>query len=68
MNHPIYQAFQGQVAALALYEYISVKFLPPSWVSAPEGEEEDIIKQKRDWKRRIKMYCEHKAVPIFCYN
>ena len=62
MNHPTYLAFQSQVAALSLFPYVSVKFLPPSWDAptppTPSVEVAEIndTQQKKEWKRRIKMY------------
>ena len=63
MNHPTYLAFQSQTAALSLLPNLYVKYIPPSW-NAPTpptpsmGPSEDAeSKQKREWKRRIKMYC-----------
>src|SRR5687768_3920462 len=56
MHHPRYQSFQTQTAALSLYADVSVKLLPPSWVSTLEGDADDAIKHKKEWKRRIKMY------------
>ncbi|KAJ4483305.1 hypothetical protein J3R30DRAFT_3284080 [Lentinula aciculospora] len=63
MNHPVYRRFQAQIAALSLFPQISIKYLPPSWdvetpptpsvmVASPIDEN----KQKKEWKRRIKMY------------
>ena len=71
MNHPTYLAFQVQVAALSLFPYVSVKFLPPSWDAptppTPSVEVAEISdsKQKREWKRRIKMYCKFYSLRIF---
>ncbi|KAG6842178.1 hypothetical protein C0991_001671 [Blastosporella zonata] len=62
MNHPTYLAFQSHVAALSLFPDVYVKFLPPSW-DAPtpptpsvEVAENTNTQQKKEWKRRIKMY------------
>ncbi|KAG5648527.1 hypothetical protein DXG03_003138 [Asterophora parasitica] len=62
MNHPTYLAFQSQVAALSLFPDVYVKFLPPSWDAptppTPSAEVADRsdTQQKKEWKRRIKMY------------
>ncbi|KAG5635414.1 hypothetical protein H0H81_011334 [Sphagnurus paluster] len=62
MNHPTYLAFQSQVAALSLFPDVYVKFLPPSWDAptppTPSVEVAEINdnQQKKEWKRRIKMY------------
>lgn len=68
MNHPAYRAFETQTAALSLFPNLYIKFLPPSWnaptpptphvsAGAQEDAESAEAKQKREWKRRIKMYC-----------
>ena len=62
MNHPTYRAFQSQIAALSLFPDVYIKFLPPSWNAptpfTPVGVSPEAAdtKQKREWKRRIKMY------------
>ncbi|KAG6832632.1 hypothetical protein H0H92_014468 [Tricholoma furcatifolium] len=62
MNHPTYLAFQSQVAALSLLPAVYVKFLPPSWDAptppTPSVEVAELTdsQQKKEWKRRIKMY------------
>jgi len=63
MNHPTYLAFQSQVAALSLFPEVYIKFLPPSWdapIPPTPSEETGVIitdtQQKKEWKRRIKMY------------
>ncbi|GLB37519.1 hypothetical protein LshimejAT787_0405700 [Lyophyllum shimeji] len=62
MNHPTYLAFQSQVAALSLFPDVYIKFLPPSWDAptppTPSAEVAEITdtQQKKEWKRRIKMY------------
>ncbi|KAG6903022.1 hypothetical protein C0995_007455 [Termitomyces sp. Mi166 len=62
VNHPTYLAFQSQVAALSLFPEVYVKFLPPSWDAptppTPSLEVAEITdsQQKKEWKRRIKMY------------
>lgn len=65
ITHPSYRTFQSQVAALSLIPNVHIKFLPPSWNAAtpstppgnPQASAEDqSSKQKKEWKRRIKMY------------
>jgi hypothetical protein len=63
LNDSTYRAFQAQIAALSLYPRSFVKFTPPSWAaptpsSPPAGASADDMaaKQKREWKRRIKMF------------
>lgn len=67
MNHPVYRKFQAQIAALSLFPQVSIKYLPPSWdVETPPtpsimvASPIDDNKQKKEWKRRIKMYCKSK--------
>ncbi|KAE9411358.1 hypothetical protein BT96DRAFT_1011188 [Gymnopus androsaceus JB14] len=64
MNHPTYRKFQSQIAALSLFPQVVIKYLPPSWdVATPPTPSilvaspiNDATKQKKEWKRRIKMY------------
>lgn len=65
MNHPIYRRFQSNIAALSLIPQVIIKYLPPSWdVATPPtpsilvASPIDPSKQQKEWKRRIKMYCE----------
>jgi hypothetical protein len=69
INHPSYRSYQGRIATISLYSNIFVKFRPPQW-GAPtpptprvsetlETPSQDAAeKDKKEWKRRIKMYCE----------
>src|SRR5262245_43549826 len=64
MNHPSYRAYQSHTAALSLFPNLYVKFLPPDWnaptpptppaVAPVDGDKDS--KEKKEWKRRIKMY------------
>ncbi|THH33232.1 hypothetical protein EUX98_g1009 [Antrodiella citrinella] len=70
LTHSTYQAYQSHCAALSLYSNVYVKFIPPSWGSptpptpaptvteTPAESEYEIrdTNEKREWKRRIKMY------------
>jgi len=63
MNHPTYRAYQSHIATLSLYPKLYVKFLPPTWnaptppTPAPNASFENTdSKEKKEWKRRIKMY------------
>ncbi|KAI0700893.1 hypothetical protein BC835DRAFT_1404707 [Cytidiella melzeri] len=49
LTHPTYNAYQSQTAALSLYASLNIKFLPPTWPT-------DAQVDKKEWKRRIKMY------------
>jgi len=64
MNHPIYRTFQAQTAALSLIPQVYIKYLQPCWdaptpptpsVASPVLDNTD-VKQRNEWKRRIKMY------------
>lgn len=63
MNHPSYRAYQSHTAALSLFPNLYVKFLPPAW-NAPTPPtppasatfERSDSQEKKEWKRRIKMY------------
>jgi hypothetical protein len=63
MNHLSYRAYQSHTAALSLFPNLYVKFLPPAWdaptpPTPPAGASFDKTdsKEKKEWKRRIKMY------------
>lgn len=55
LTHPTYQAYQNHMALLSLYANVYVKFLPPLW-NAPTPAGDGDNKDKREWKRRLKMY------------
>lgn len=63
LTHPTYRAYQAYAASLSLIPNTFVKFLPPNWheptppTPAPVGgiKPED-SSEKKEWKRRIKMY------------
>jgi len=63
LTHPTYRAYQAHAASLSLIPNTFIKFLPPNWreptpsTPAPTGgvKPEDSF-EKKEWKRRIKMY------------
>ena len=63
LTHPTYRAYQAHTASLSLIPNTYIKFLPPNWheptppTPAPVGgiKPED-SSEKKEWKRRIKMY------------
>ena len=65
LTHPTYRAYQAHAASLSLIPNTFIKFLPPNWreptpsTPAPTGgiKPEDSF-EKKEWKRRIKMYSE----------
>jgi len=62
LTHPTYRSYQSHVAALSLFPNLYLKFLPPAWnaptpASPPPGlEPKSGDREKKEWKRRIKMY------------
>lgn len=59
LTHPTYNDYQSQIAALSLYASVFIKFTPPNW-GTPETFD------KKEWKRRVKMYSAYFAVPSAC--
>lgn len=67
LTHPTYRAYQDRLATLSLFPNVRIKFLPPMWdaptPSTPlpdatrtgDSDSKD-SKEKKEWKRRIKMY------------
>jgi len=65
LTHNTYRAYQTHTASLSLIPRTFVKFIPPSWhATTPatpavgpgtDSEPEDTL-EKKEWKRRIKMY------------
>jgi len=63
LTHPTYRAYQAHTASLSLIPNTYIKLLPPNWreptppTPAPVGgaRSED-SSEKKEWKRRIKMY------------
>ena len=65
LNHPTYRAYQADTASLSLFPSVYIKFLPPRWnavtpaTPGPSGNGSatvDESKEKKEWKRRVKMY------------
>jgi len=62
ISHEQYREFQRQVASLSLFATAHVKLLPPAWDSSipPTPSDASVadtdVSQKKEWKRRIKMY------------
>ncbi|KZT52875.1 hypothetical protein CALCODRAFT_501792 [Calocera cornea HHB12733] len=57
LTHPVYKAYQDHITTLSLFPSVYVQFGPPEWgvVPAEKGNEE-VQKERREWKRRIKLY------------
>jgi len=74
LSHPTYQSYQSYVATLSLVPRVYLSYVPPTW-NAPtpptplpsEGAAATASKEKKEWKRRIKMYL-GPAVEAFGYE
>ncbi|TDL26303.1 hypothetical protein BD410DRAFT_576545 [Rickenella mellea] len=77
LTHPTYKLYQSGIATLSLFPNVHVKFRPPMWAAATpstpppslastDSEARD-SKEKKEWKRRIKMYL-GPAVEAFGYQ
>ncbi|KAH8119380.1 hypothetical protein DFH11DRAFT_1686272 [Phellopilus nigrolimitatus] len=68
LTHPTYNAYQSHIATLSLYSNVYLKFLPPAWGEpTPQAATNDLSKEAREWKRRVKMYL-GPAVEAFGYQ
>lgn len=63
LKHPTYRDFQSQTAALSLFPDVHIKYLPPPWEAqvpmtpiTSGGADDDVSRQLREAKRRIKMF------------
>ncbi|KAL5485201.1 hypothetical protein ACEPAI_7843 [Sanghuangporus weigelae] len=57
LTHPTYDSYQSYIASLSLNSNVSLKFLPPAWAEeTPEASLNDLSKDAKEWKRRIKMF------------
>lgn len=72
LSHPTYQAYQSHIATLSLFPRVYLSYVPPTW-NAPtpptpllDRDESTPSKEKKEWKRRIKMYCKLLAPPFAC--
>lgn len=72
LSHPSYQSYQSRIASLSLFSEVYIKYLPPAWgapipsssASSEDGTRID-SKEKKEWKRRIKMYSTLTFLPFF---
>jgi len=62
LSHPTYQSYQSHIATLSLFPRVYLSYVPPTW-NAPtpptpllEQNATTSSKEKKEWKRRIKMY------------
>lgn len=69
LSHPTYQSYQSHIATLSLFPRVYLSYIPPTW-NAPTpptplfGQDATTAsKEKKEWKRRIKLYC--KFAPSF---
>lgn len=57
MNHPTYNTYRQRISSLSLFENVSVKLLPPAWVSTEStGELEE--RQEKEIKNLLKLFSE----------
>ena len=61
LTHPFYYSYQSHVATLSFFPRVYLSYVPPAWnaptpPAPPVGQ--DASKEKKEWKRRIKMYGE----------
>ncbi|KAI0256152.1 hypothetical protein BJV78DRAFT_1169612 [Lactifluus subvellereus] len=62
LSHPTYRSYQSHIATLSLFPRVYLSYVPPTW-NAPtpptplSGQDAAApSKEKKEWKRRIKMY------------
>jgi hypothetical protein len=64
LSHPIYQSYQSHLATLSLFPRVYLSYIPPAWNAptppTPVLSQDAAVasKEKKEWKRRIKMYRE----------
>ncbi|KAF8530489.1 hypothetical protein BU17DRAFT_79267 [Hysterangium stoloniferum] len=58
LNHPKYHAYKSYIAAFSLYPSVYIKYTPPHWNGPipPTSDTEEEGKEKKEWKRHIKMF------------
>jgi hypothetical protein len=62
LTHPFYHSYQSHVATLSLFPRVYLSYIPPVWNAATpptpiSGHDATVAsKEKKEWKRRIKMY------------
>jgi len=57
LTHPTYKTYQDHITQLSLFPSVYVQFGPPEWGPVPaEKGDEEVQKERREWKRRIKLY------------
>ncbi|OBZ67193.1 hypothetical protein A0H81_12877 [Grifola frondosa] len=60
LTHPSYRSYQSHTASLSLFPNLFISYRPPSWgIATPPSEAAEPTqdsKEKKEWKRRIKMY------------
>jgi len=61
LSHSTYLSYQSHVATLSLFPRVYISYVPPTWNAptppTPLGQDSATAsKEKKEWKRRIKMY------------
>ncbi|KAI0302488.1 hypothetical protein BC826DRAFT_984593 [Russula brevipes] len=69
LSHSTYLSYQSHVATLSLFPRVYISYVPPTWNAptppTPLGQDSATAsKEKKEWKRRIKMYCKFRAVRL----
>jgi hypothetical protein len=68
LSHPTYRSYQSHVATLSLFPRVYLSYVPPTWdAPTPPTPLDDQgtatpSKEKKEWKRRVKMYCKLDAL------
>lgn len=71
LSHPSYQSYQSYIATLSLFPRVYLSYVPPTWNAptppTPLSEQNATTsKEKKEWKRRIKMYRKLLLAPFAC--
>ena len=70
LTHPFYHSYQSHIATLSFFPRVYLSYVPPAWNAPTPPIPQDAAvtsKEKKEWKRRIKMYRELLgASPFIC--
>jgi hypothetical protein len=61
LTHPFYHSYQSHIATLSFFPRVYLSYAPPVWNAPTPPIPKDAAvtsKEKKEWKRRIKMYRE----------
>jgi hypothetical protein len=68
LTHPFYHSYQSHIATLSFFPRAYLSYVPPAWNAPTPSIPQDAAvtsKEKKEWKRRIKMYRELHSL-CFC--